>query len=110
MGGGCREIEPEAPQREQLQREDLERFFVLSYLTLLSYLDFERRDIASNNVTIKNAVTKLIIAEHAIISRTVLGSNKTELRDAVITNPTIFNANSSSANAQCRRSIEKFTT
>ena len=58
---------------------------------------------------IANAVRKLIMAEQAIISRTVFEPNETELRDAVITNPIIFKPKSSSANAQCRRSTEKFT-
>jgi len=82
---------------------------VLSYLTLPSYLDLERRDIASSNVTIKNAVKKLIMAEHATINRTVFPSNNTERRDAVMVNPAIFSTKSRSANIQCRRSTEKFT-
>jgi hypothetical protein len=82
---------------------------VLSYLALPSYLDLERRDIASNNVTIKNAVKKLIMAEHATISRSVLASNNTERREAVRTNPTMFRTKSTSANTQCLRSTEKFT-
>src|SRR5581483_119066 len=102
-------IGPAAPQREQLQPKALRRLFWLSCTRPSSYLDLERPDIASNSATTRNAVKKLIIAEHAIISKTVLASNNTERREPVMTNPIMLRAKRSSANTQCRRSTENLT-
>lgn len=73
-----------------------------------NYLDFDRRDTASNKPIKMKAVKKLTSAEQATINTTVLLSTATELRRTVRVNPTRFKANRNNATAQWRRSIRKF--